>query len=483
MRHRIITFLVILLVVASSPAQQAFTINDSATVTMTQLIGTELPLMVITTVGGEEPTCDYVTAPAGAWGKSITNATKVPGRLQIYNGEATPAYDSGEYDNRSGGMTIKIRGNTSAYSDKKPYKIKLASSADLMFRDDPLMLERDWLLVSDGFLNTLSGHALSRVVGMTWTPASMYVNVVLNGNYRGIYLLIESVKRSPGSRLDVSRSGMVCEGDAYWWNADVYVKSILDSHYGYTFKYPDEDDITEADLQYFKTYLNAFEKSQSQADYADYIDLQSFARWCLAEDILGAWDSGGANRYYMRHNRQPESRMVMPCLWDFSSNESMLGSWSRCHTEHFSRLFDNNNPAFRLEYIKTWLSLCPTLQADAQAALDSFAESRQFKGLRNSAGLNEQRWGTRLDFDELLSKRKQWYGKRLPILARLIDGLRVRGDANVDGTADIADVNSAINCMLGKAAWGENSAACDINVDHVVDMTDVNIIINAMLGR
>ena len=56
----------------------------------------------------------------------------------------------------------------------------------------------------------------------------------------------------------------------------------------------------------------------------------------------------------------------------------------------------------------------------------------------------------------------------------------VLGDANGDGSVDIADVNFVINIMLGKLP---NSLAGDVNSDRCVDVSDVNMIINIMLGK
>lgn len=56
----------------------------------------------------------------------------------------------------------------------------------------------------------------------------------------------------------------------------------------------------------------------------------------------------------------------------------------------------------------------------------------------------------------------------------------VRGDLNGDGRVDIADVNIAINIMIGKAPSTELS---DLNGDGKSDIADVNIVINIMLGK
>lgn len=83
-----------------------------------------LPVLDIQTVDGELPTFEMAESPEGALGLSIKNATKVPGRLRIYiQGETI--YDSGDYTEKNGGMTIRVRGNTSAYiCQGKKYIIK-----------------------------------------------------------------------------------------------------------------------------------------------------------------------------------------------------------------------------------------------------------------------------------------------------------------------------------------------------------------------
>ena len=106
---------------------------------LTDIIRLGLPLLYIETVDSEEPTCEYVSAPSGCMGMTIRNATKVPGRITMYQrieGLDSVVYDSGDYEKDVSGMTIKIRGNTSAYADKKPYKIKLQKKKDMLMRGD-----------------------------------------------------------------------------------------------------------------------------------------------------------------------------------------------------------------------------------------------------------------------------------------------------------------------------------------------------------
>lgn len=61
-----------------------------------------------------------------------------------------------------------------------------------------------------------------------------------------------------------------------------------------------------------------------------------------------------------------------------------------------------------------------------------------------------------------------------------VDQQGVKGDANHDGNVDIADVNAAIDMMLGKTS---TDMIVDMNNDGSVDIADINAMIDLMLGK
>ena len=199
-------------------------------------MATGLPLVLITTVDGEEPTCDYVTAPEGCLGESIANASKVPGRaVVVVRGDTL--FDSGDYVKGESGMTIRIRGNSSAWSIKHPFKIKLQQKGDMLHRGDPRFDDRDWVLLYEAeySLYNLLARTVCKMARMEWVPEGEYVNVVVNGDFRGLYFLSESVDRNPQCRIDVDKqSGYIVELDPYWWNEDVWFGTMLTHDSPYT---------------------------------------------------------------------------------------------------------------------------------------------------------------------------------------------------------------------------------------------------------
>ena len=282
-----------------------------------------LQVVSITTQNGELPTCDYAEAPEGCMGFTCINQTKVPCRIVITMLNDT-LYDSGEYEKSVSGATIKINGNTSSFQNNKPYKLKLQKKADLLIRNDNKYKDKNWRLLKEAYtLKTMIGLKVNELIGLPWTPRYRPCNVFLNGDYQGCYLLIESVERNSDCRLDVDKkTGYIVERDAYWWKEEYYFSTnYFEPYKGYrwTWKYPDEEDVTPEQENYIKNYINQAEESIKNGTYEKYIDVMSFARWMLAHDIMGTWDSGGSNLYVMKYDNTENSLLQMANMWDFDT--------------------------------------------------------------------------------------------------------------------------------------------------------------------
>ena len=460
-------------------------IGQTRQMTLSELIGKGLPVMYVETVDRVEPTCDTVYAPAGCWGATI-NSDKVPGRLVMYNriaGIDSVLYDSGDYEKNVSGMTIKVRGNTSATSEaKKPYKIKLQKKRDLLFRGvDSVYKDKDWVLLKDPYLLTNTAFRVSEMVGMTWVPGHRYVNVVINDVYQGIYLLTESVERNPDCRINVDKnSGFIFECDLYWWNEDIYVLSNERPSYNYTFKYPDNDDITEEQLAYAQQMVRDYEASLTKSNYPDLIDVSSFAAWCLVHDIEGTKDGGGCNRYYSKYDTTAESKIMMPVAWDFDLAERTPGQWSRIHQVYMKKLFNNANRAYVWEYIRRWCLMRDTYLADVQSYYSKFVNSPEGQALQTCYHLDNEAWNTDHWFQNQATFRRQWLQNRFAWLDANIMAMHVPNDVNIDGVVNITDVTPLIGMVLGE---GEPVMITgDINGDETVNITDITELISLLLA-
>ncbi|MBO5548283.1 MAG: CotH kinase family protein [Prevotella sp.] len=358
-----------------------------------QLIETGLPLVVVETVDHEEPTYEIAVAPPGCLGQSIKNATKVPGRLTIIKGEEA-AYDSGDYEKGVSGITIKVRGNWSANLQNHPYKIKLQKKDDLLCRGDKRYKDKNWVLLRVPNLNTLIGFKINEMLGLQWTPCYQYVNVVLNGDYRGVYMLTESVERNADCRLNVDKNtGYVAELDAYWWNEDLSVESSFVGNANYTFKYPDSEDITEEQLSYFQESVHKMEASLVDGTYTDYIDVESFANWMLAHDILGDVDPAGSNIFITKYDNSSDTKFLMGPLWDYDCiMESEEWAYVHYMSYYFPRLFESKNGTFRKTYTKRWKEIKDTLFDSLFKYFVQFSQSAEGKALKAAIPYHNNRW-------------------------------------------------------------------------------------------
>ena len=386
-----------------------------------------LPVLSIQTVNGEMPTCDFIWAPEGEFGIGTTNRTKVPGRAILTEGDST-LYDSGEYEDGKSGMTIRIRGNTSAYySLKKPYKIKLEVKGDMLGRNNELYNDKNWVLLDQGGdqLNAAVGFKLNEILQLgDWTPAYRYVNLIFNGNYHGVYMLAESVKRNTKARLNVDTDGYIIERDAYWWNEPVYVSSGENKKF--TFKYPDEDNITTEQQEEAKQFIDQMETAIASGTYEDCIDIQSFATWLLANDILGVGDAAGTNIFMLKRN--VSAKIQMATLWDFDADYKTENQWSQIHQNnqlfYFPALLNSTNRTFAAHYKSLWQNHGQSIINQLCTFLNEFRESSVAQGLRQSRPLDGAIWNYPPDkvddnIDNTLNwftNRKQWLDAQIEVI-------------------------------------------------------------------
>jgi len=405
-------FIIALVILLNKPAAFANDHND----TITAIQNIKLPVLYINTIDSIMPTCDFVFAPEGAFGISTTNKTKVPGSIVLMENNEV-VFDSGDYQENKSGMTIRIRGNTSAYySKKKPYKIKLEKKGDLFGRGASQYNDKNWILIDEGGdkLYTMIGLKLNELLGLGgWTPAYRFVNVVFNGSYHGIYMLLEQIKRNADCRINISKQGYLFERDAYWWNENVYFKTQLNKEY--TLKYPDEDDVTDTQLDYLKQAVDKMEQSIIDGNYEEYIDVESFALWMLAHDILGTYDSGGSNIFLTKYDNTDNTKIKMSTLWDFDSSFKTTDNWARVHYDFFyyQNLFENSNLLLSSIYKYMWKMKKEELFIMLKKFLISFRNSQEARALNQARKYDEARWNyTASTVEKNLSAAMNWFETR-----------------------------------------------------------------------
>ncbi len=226
-----------------------------------------------------------------------------------------------------------VRGNSTAYYTKKPYKLKFENSPKptKVFGMEP---DKSWTLLAgyldQTFVRDKVGLDLGRrMTNIFWTPDSRYVELFVNDQYRGSYIMTESVKID-GDRVDVgSKTGMIMEVD----------NSIKSGTYGFVapksktpfiFKDPDnrkaaddpdfEEGVTDAKLNAVKDRINAFEaklySSTGRDEYKDFLDEGAAIDFHLIKEFTKDNDSDFFSSHYFSWDQKIDTKAPFNPLQD-----------------------------------------------------------------------------------------------------------------------------------------------------------------------
>ena len=398
---------------------------QTAADTVAMLPAFNIPVLTVTTTDGSLPTCDFVTAPEGCTGMGITNRTTVTGRMVMTLADSV-LYDSGPYRVDASGITLRMRGNTSAYYENPSYKVKLQAKSDLLQRGSSVFNNKHWALLNQlttRDFKSIIGPEVSRLCGLGWKPASRYVNLVLNGRYRGLYLLSETVKEGP-SRCNISASGYIMECDPYWWNTtdSTLHTGHLPYTMAYTFKYPDGAEADADSYAYIKNTLNNFEDAlYGGQPIDDLFDTRSLMAWFLAHDILGTWDGCGSNIFVIKDDRYSAPLRMGP-LWDFDTDYRKPGQWASVHEiRQFYGPACFARPELVKLYADVWQEVRPKLMARVTEMADSLA--RNYGRAIDASRLLADPEGGFPTVAANVREVKEWFETRIPWLDAQIDAL------------------------------------------------------------
>ncbi len=229
---------------------------------------------------------------------------------------------------------IRGRGNSTWNMPKKPYRIRLNSSTELL--DMPA--NRHWALLANYADKTLLRNdlvlALSQRMGHAWASRSHTVELTLNGQYLGVYQLAEQVRvgatRVNIPTLSVSDTapnvitgGYFLEIDARR-GEDFCFDSSLTTSLVYCAAEPDSllDPAREPQRQYITSYLSAFEQALYGAQFKDpatgwraYLDVATAVDYFIVNELTKSVDS---NLIFGTHLYKPRNgKLHFGPLWDY----------------------------------------------------------------------------------------------------------------------------------------------------------------------
>ena len=230
----------------------------------------------------------YVTTD----GTTITKEKKVPAQITVVDKEGGDLYeDNVIYDTIESDGTIKVRGNSTAVADKKPFNISFSKAKDVF----GMGKAKKWSLLANAFDKSLIRNRLAMEfatsLGLKYTSKSTYVDLYINDVYYGNYLLIESVEVGE-NRVDINSEGsndvlLEKEYDRTE-EGQTYLRTI---RYGIRFNVGEPEGLAENTEQYKQTLtvLNRFETALENGDFEEvskFVDLKSFANFYIVNELI-----------------------------------------------------------------------------------------------------------------------------------------------------------------------------------------------------
>ncbi len=234
-------------------------------------------------------------------------------------------------------MEIKGRGNyTWRDFNKKPYRLKLAEKQPLMgltkSKHFALMAHADDAQSKKGFMRNQVGFELSRMIGMEWTPATAPVEVVLNGDYIGLYFLTETI-RVDKDRVNIVEQedeetdaasitgGWLVEIDNYDEDPHITIKEGGRHTMWFTYKTPEV--LSKAQETFLGDEMTRIDDlvygDKNSDELWQYLDMEALAKFYIVQEIMDNYESFHGSCYLYREKGEGEKWKFGP-VWDFGSS-------------------------------------------------------------------------------------------------------------------------------------------------------------------
>ena len=285
-----------------------------------------LPLVIINTVNAEEP---------------YDKINDIPSYVRIIDTDSKYLIDT---------ATSRLRGNASLHFPKKAYRIKFEH------KQQPLgapAKAKKWTLISNHgdktLMRNLLAFRISQIFQMEYTPHGQFVDVILNGEYKGCYQLCDQIEVNK-NRVNIDEmetsdtSGEALTG-GYLWEIDAYANqeiSWFNSNHNIpvTIKSPDEDDITPEQREYIERYFNTMENDVFGAQFKDsqlgwrrILDAESFLKHFIINELAGNIDTYWSTYQYKKRG---EDKIYTGPIWDFDiAFDNVGGHYPVCNKTDF----------------------------------------------------------------------------------------------------------------------------------------------------
>lgn len=324
----------------------------------------------------------------------------------------------GGYEDYTGKTEVKGRGNSTWGYPKKPYRLKLNKKAEIC----GLGKAKNYVLLANHLDSTLMLNSVAfkigRLLELPFTNHAIPVDVVLNGIYKGSYLLTEQIEVKE-NRVDLDENNSVMwELDSYWddepkfkstaFNLPVMVK---------------DPDLTTEQFEYWKKDFNAFTTQFAKEplegnSYVDMIDIESVAKFLITFNLVHNMEINHPKSVFL--HKEGNGKYVMGPIWDFDwayDYEGTSNHFGRYNTPLFSSSMNGVGTAFfqrflqdsrvKAIYKRTWQDFKNNKLDALLQYVDDYAVM-----LKPSVERNSELWENTRSFDTKVKELKTWLRNR-----------------------------------------------------------------------
>ena len=234
-------------------------------------------------------------------------------------------------------MEIKGRGNYSWTGfNKKPYRIKLADKQPLLgmikSKHFTLLAHADDAKDKKGYMRNAAGFELSKMIGLAWTPEAKPLEVVMNGDYIGLYFLTEHI-RVDKDRVNIVEQedeetdsqkitgGWLVEIDNYDTDPHITIREGEKTTMWVTYKTPEV--LSYQQEMYLTQQIQLIDNlvygDKNSDELWQYVDMDALARFYIVQEIMDNYESFHGSCYLYKDMGNDQKWKFGP-VWDFGSS-------------------------------------------------------------------------------------------------------------------------------------------------------------------
>jgi hypothetical protein len=281
-------------------------------------------------------------------GLAIQDEPKIDALMGIiYNGPGQVNQLNDPFNEFDGQIAIEKRGSSSGGFPQASYGIETRGPDSVNYNvslfDWPS--DNDWILYAPYTDKALMRNVLTYKLGNElgrWAPRTQFCEVVLNGNYIGVYVLMERIKTNPGrvnidelnytDTLDNHITGgyivkvdKTTAGGVIAWTSPYTCQAPGTGPIRFQLHDPAIDTIHPLQKAYIQDYITDWEVALKSSNFTDpvtgykpYIDVGSFIDFFLINELSKNVDGYRISTYLHKQRFSEGGKLVAGPLWDFN---------------------------------------------------------------------------------------------------------------------------------------------------------------------